>query len=354
MHARSIAVNGGEMALPTDREGTDLDPVGSPDFDDLPPHRAAIPVPPIILSEALRPRYNPLTLLSIIIAMVLHGGLVAAALIWGQGGELPAPEVVAVELVEERGPEPQTMAAVPEGVGGQDAFAAAGADRASVPQETAGTEDIPAATTSLPTPDRTSPKIEDQPVASTESNETLSGEERHSALLEVREEDAATNSQTNIANVPLPTRRRGGPVEKLRAVLAAGSPAPPLPSTEPTEAPPAEAAAGTYLPSPANHPRNFARSNTARRLAVAMYARRVRAQIGQYLPLGNLGPGRVAIGLLISPSGGLRRALVLRSSGNRTMDRAALLSVRRANPYSRPPLGQSAAQLRLVLEFQFE
>ncbi len=87
---------------------------------------------------------------------------------------------------------------------------------------------------------------------------------------------------------------------------------------------------------------------------MAFYKRRVRARIARNLPLGTLGSGRVAIGVRLSRRGGVMATSVLRSSGNPDIDYAALIAVRTAGPYPRPPANALLRQLTLSISFRFE
>jgi protein TonB len=89
-------------------------------------------------------------------------------------------------------------------------------------------------------------------------------------------------------------------------------------------------------------------------MVTARYQRRVRRLIQGHAPLGDRGSGDVVVGLRLSRSGRLLRAFVQQSSGNPAVDRAALLSVRAAEPFPRIPPGIAAGQLALAIPFHFE
>lgn len=92
---------------------------------------------------------------------------------------------------------------------------------------------------------------------------------------------------------------------------------------------------------------------SASRGSVLSYAARVRAKVARHKPSGrgHRGIARVAFG--VSGSGGLSYARLAKSSGNSTLDRAALSAVRRAAPFGAPPAGASPAQLRFSIPFYF-
>jgi len=87
--------------------------------------------------------------------------------------------------------------------------------------------------------------------------------------------------------------------------------------------------------------------------AIFSYAARVRARIVGNRP-GAAGTGRVVVSFGLSTSGGLRFARIARSSGNSSVDRAALSAVRRSSPFPRPPKGASSGQLRFSIPFHFQ
>ena len=68
------------------------------------------------------------------------------------------------------------------------------------------------------------------------------------------------------------------------------------------------------------------------------YSSAVRSAIGRN-KAATAGRGSATVTFAIGPSGGLRGAKISKSSGNPTLDQAALASVRRAGPFPRPPAG---------------
>jgi len=86
---------------------------------------------------------------------------------------------------------------------------------------------------------------------------------------------------------------------------------------------------------------------------VRRYAGLVRARIARNRPSSRGRRGTAIVRFAISRSGRLRYARLARSSGDRTLDRAALASVRRASPFPRPPRGMSARQLTFSIPFRF-
>jgi periplasmic protein TonB len=88
--------------------------------------------------------------------------------------------------------------------------------------------------------------------------------------------------------------------------------------------------------------------------ALARYGARVRARILANRVGGGGLRGRAIISFGVSSSGGLRYARISRSSGDGAVDRAALATVRRSSPFTRPPRAATPAQLRFTIPFTFE
>lgn len=93
---------------------------------------------------------------------------------------------------------------------------------------------------------------------------------------------------------------------------------------------------------------------TASAGAMSRYGMRVRARILANRQGGGGLRGRAVISFGVSSSGGLRYVTISRSSGNRSVDRAALQTVRRASPFPRPPQTATLTQLRFSIPFTFE
>jgi protein TonB len=84
------------------------------------------------------------------------------------------------------------------------------------------------------------------------------------------------------------------------------------------------------------------------------YAGRVRARLASRRPRNMLGQGTAVVRFGLSRSGSVRYVKLARSSGNRSLDSAALAAVRRAAPYPRPPAGMSLRQLSFSIPFYFK
>jgi protein TonB len=86
--------------------------------------------------------------------------------------------------------------------------------------------------------------------------------------------------------------------------------------------------------------------------AVRSYGARVRARILANRPSAG-GVGRAVVSFGLSGAGGLRFVRLARSSGNASLDRAAISAVRRSQPFPQPPRGARAAQLTFSISFNF-
>jgi protein TonB len=92
---------------------------------------------------------------------------------------------------------------------------------------------------------------------------------------------------------------------------------------------------------------------SASRGAINNYKARVRARIARNRPRGLGARGTPVVSFGVSRSGSLRYARLTRSSGNRSLDSAALSAVRRASPFPTPPRGSSLRELSFNIPFYF-
>jgi TonB family protein len=309
--------------LLSEAEGRESYHLDLSEWDAPAPHRAAIPIPPVMLTETLKPRRS-FSLPYLAGALMLHGGFLVAAVLWGQGHALPpGDQAIAVELVYRIGIPPETRSE-------------------SVPPDIVANAEDENAGIATTEPRDGPPRVE---IAAVEA-------------VSAREDVVQASARAwGASPPPFPPR---GTLERLRQVLAA-SPSesegalPPLPGRSPRTAKTSAAMTVTASASiaPFGRPQAVA-SASARRMAFAMYRLRVRSQIERSLPIGNRGPGRVAIGFRLSRSGQALSVFVLRSSGNIAIDRAALRCVRADGPYPPPPPGAASAQLALSMTFRFE
>jgi TonB family protein len=313
--------NGKGRTLPSEAKATQAPHLDTSELDALAPHRAAVPIPPVIFTEALKPRRS-FSWPSIGAALGLHCGFLLAAVLWGQGRALPPAEnAIAVELVDRIGPAPMNAPADAAGSAEQEA-------QPTVP--------------SLGELEQASPEAQ-EPARPTPA------------------EWSAPTEEKGVSEIPLPRGRLSGMLERFRQVLAANRSEPDdLPPPPPPGKPPravraqmaAGTTAGTALATLGGSP--AIASAAARQIAFSIYKRRVRSRIEHNLPIGDKGAGRVAIGLRLSRSGELLSAFVLRSSGNLAIDRAAQRCVQAASPYPFPPPGVTSTQLTLSVAFLFE
>ena len=90
-----------ERGLPSISESAEIQHWDADGTQDLPPHRAAIPLAPTFLHTETMHRRRALVGLTIVFSLALHAGFFWAASIWGQGAPLPdADDITAVIRVE--------------------------------------------------------------------------------------------------------------------------------------------------------------------------------------------------------------------------------------------------------------
>lgn len=75
------------------------------------------------------------------------------------------------------------------------------------------------------------------------------------------------------------------------------------------------------------------------------YTNTVRARVARNKPSGTSGRGTAVVQVAVSMSGGIRFVRLKSSSGNASLDRAAISAVQRAAPFPAPPSGATSAQL---------
>lgn len=338
--------------MPGEQEPADACVVNIAALDDLPPHRAAIPIPPAMLEEAFRtPKRFPWP--SIIVALVLHCIFLAAAILWGQGGDaLPPPErPVAVELVERAGARPaqeQRLAAaglLPSAGMTQEQPIAPQEPAVSPPSIVAKEQPaLPEPQPAAATQDTPVPAAADAPPVPAPAPAPTAAPER----VPVEEDRIALKAREPEAQQPPPRPGRGPrTVERFWQMLtasavprrAAESSIPPLPVSPPLANRAAMVTAAMESRPPIIvAPRSMASTRgSARAIALANYQRRVRQRIQRKVPFGDFGAGEVAIGLVLSRSGRVLDAYILRSSGYPPMDRMALRVARSADPFPPPP-----------------
>ena len=73
------------------------------------------------------------------------------------------------------------------------------------------------------------------------------------------------------------------------------------------------------------------------------YRGRVQSHLARYKRKVGSSKGRVVVSFSLSRSGGVRGVRVVRSSGNGSIDRAAVRMVKRASPFPRMPAGGPAS-----------
>ncbi|GAA6212028.1 hypothetical protein NBRC116602_17690 [Hyphomicrobiales bacterium 4NK60-0047b] len=81
----------------------------------------------------------------------------------------------------------------------------------------------------------------------------------------------------------------------------------------------------------------------AGKAAMSNYRGRVQSHLARYKRKVGSSRGRVVVSFSLSRSGGVRGVRVVRSSGNGSIDRAAISMVKRASPFPRMPAGGPAS-----------
>ncbi len=81
----------------------------------------------------------------------------------------------------------------------------------------------------------------------------------------------------------------------------------------------------------------------AGKAAMSNYRGRVQSHLARYKRKVGSSKGRVVVSFSLSRSGGVRGVRVVRSSGNGSIDRAAVSMVKRASPFPRMPAGGPAS-----------
>ncbi len=130
---------------------------------------------------------------------------------------------------------------------------------------------------------------------------------------------------------------------------------PPSEKVEPAGGQQATRKAATASVAPART-RQYADSarNSAWRAYTRAYRRKVLAHLAANKPNGGMGRGMVRIAFALSRSGRLLSARVVRSSGRRALDQAALAAVRSASPFPPPPAALKGGRHRFVFPFYFQ
>jgi protein TonB len=316
--------------------------------DDLPPHRAAIPVAPSFLVSEKDIRRRNIVWLTVVFSLALHVGFFLSAVMWGQGKPLPdADALTSVIRVQ--------VASI-------------------TPTETV-IEKTPVA--EAPSPPRTDAQL-DQPVnpvsAPEQPNSPLQepGPRELTAAPEIREargDETATPFDT-ASQMPAPSRNLEADAAKSseqqrfaalpsshhRADPDRASAAEPAKPYAESYKPPSARRKSAGIPASSRADENIARPavNGASRGAIFSYKRRIRARVIRNLPEGRWGPGRVIVGFRVSRSGELTALSVMRSSGNLDMDRAALASIRTAGPFPAPPRDTTSAPVKFSIDFRFQ
>lgn len=321
-------------------------------IEDLPPHRAAIPVAPDVLSAERISRRRNAVWIAVVFSLALHGGFFSAAVIWGQGMPLPDADgitpVIRVQVDQLRSMETvveKTVATLPiaavtdvrESDWPAEDVATSAPAIAAAPEQPAPPDLALSAETEAAPPATSASQTEDTPAsAETEALPTEAVPEQRRV--------AALGDGPETMDIAM-TRSREKVREEKNSVQEDYKP-PSMRHKGP------ESSATSSFPDHGK-PKTGGDASSSRS-AVFSYKRRVRAQVMRNLPAGMWGAGRVVVGFRLSRTGGLLSASVLRSSGNAAIDQAALSCVRGAGPYPLPPQGASPDQLALSIDFRFQ
>jgi periplasmic protein TonB len=336
-------------------EGAEIADIDLEEADDLPPHRAAIPVAPGVLGLEQHVRRRNLVRIAVVFSLALHVGFFLAALMWGQGRPFPEADgklgVVRVHLAQsgygetviEKAPASEAQAADPAGddanapPAGQTPPAPPASIEAQQPGPVALTvhvEPRPAASAvqerNPNPPDTAAPHGDNRATADAQANAVKM------AALADEDEDATSRFAAPLAEQP--SEGKKPPVSGYKPAI-----------------PRRKGGENATTASPGDEgARSAANAAAATRGAVFSYKRRVRTLVMRNLPEGRWGPGRVVVGFRVSRSGELLGSSIARSSGNTAIDRAALACVRSAGPFPAPPRGAMPAELALSMDFRFQ
>lgn len=374
-----IAAKRKVTALPIASKGAYQYQPDMPETEDLPPHRAAVPVHANFMAHTAAVRRRYVIALSVAFSLALHGGFFAAAMVWGQGEPLPetadgVSATIQIQVTQEHIRE--TIAAKPM------------AEPAEGKVEVLRIETVPfGAETPLVEGRKEAAEVQhdvapaeapanDAAVAEAASDADPPAPAEDDAAVAQQEAPATTpdHIQPTVAVVtPPPVQTAPEPPQQVEAAATADtreeSYLPPIPTAgRPPDASQetaeqsqprrkrgrrAESGATASVAPDDGKPRG-ARRGSASRVALFAYKRRIRARVMRNLPQGQWGAGRVVIGLRMSRWGQLLRTHVAKSSGSAMIDQAALNCVRMSGPYPRPPAGATSAQLALSMDFRFE
>jgi periplasmic protein TonB len=402
--------------LPSMSERVEISEADAEETEDLPPHRAAIPVPPMVLNAERMSRRRNLVSLAIVFSLALHAGVFAAALIWGQGEPLPdadsftavirvqVAEIGASETVIEKAPalSAESPATALDNATPSSDETAAPVQPAVIADEQPSPAEL-AAEIEAARPSRAIPQAEDvqpAPELTIQAQETPSSPEMTAEAQEAPPAPEVTaeaqetppppevtaeaqgappppevtdkaQEESTLAEMTVQAREEPAPPEQRRlAALGEGQETADVAlASTPEKTPEGRSLSpDSYKPPNMRHKgreggatssldddgARLRRTKTSSsRSAIFSYKRRVRARVIRNLPEGRWGPGRVVVGFRLSNSGRLLSSYVMRSSGLAGMDQAALACVRRAGPFPAPPPGATAKQLALSIDFRF-
>lgn len=316
-------------------------------------------------------------MLSVGLAIAMHGAALAFAVYWQGPGLRDAPvETISVELID---------AAEWEAAASAEKLATSGALKSEASKPDPVSEPAPTEVGTTETASLLKPAGETAPAST--------GLHRDEELTEMPDASPDVTEPARIATALPVTAPPGSPVAEaqpgpVQPPLALSTPAtvPPVVAPSKADAPvktasvepskakrsttiretksqpskPSKTAAPAKSPKPVKAAKakgggkegkaanGFANVPSA---SLASYKATVHQRIQSRRPSGLRAPRAARVAFAIGPSGALRYASISTSSGNAAFDNAVLAAVRRAAPFPPPPKGTMPAQLQFVLPF---
>jgi protein TonB len=272
------------------------------------------------------------------VSLVLHAGVLLAFVGWLERtvvGAIQQPTAaVSVEMIESRTLEAFQKRQIAEPVPSPEATAPA-----------AGRSEASDAHAAKVDPSPKPEVVEPPPISLPDAIEEKSRAAKPNALPQMEEPPALVESPTPTEAMP----------ERQQAKVAEDKPPAKARQRSKLEKKAANPApkGGTTSKSKAGKGTGSGRASASRG-SILTYAALVRARVAANKPSGSGLRGTAVVAFGVTPSGDLRYARVVRSSGNAALDRLALAAVRRSAPFPTPPAGAASTQLRFSIPFDFQ
>lgn len=188
-------------------------------------------------------------------------------------------------------------------------------------------------------PDEATPRTEDLAKAETPEAEHTAPQPRVEPAKPVTATAAPQASSPPASTSSAATLARANPKPSVSANPSASSATSPTqPSAHPAARPTTRSAAGNGNSSRAAS-RKGGNAAAAGNSATTNYAGLVFRHASRHRRANTTGPGEVRIRMVLGMDGRLESSSIARSSGSSRFDRQALMMVRRASPFPRPPVG---------------